>query len=255
MCGTSLTSPWSISKRWPSLTPSMFRTSGMNSSPCGSWYKSACTSRRRPRCAVLISGVRSCALAVSAAPISSVTAVPYHVLALAAACDGAATLVPWSAHVAPLLLPGNPAVPGGLPRGVSGTLDLLRGVRKSTRQAGGVSTRRSRRWNEPAAATLLRPGSLPHRALRPTRLRQEQAARLIGRQHHLALGFGYRSSARASRRRQLVGVRRLVGEFARAGVCRDAPFARHRAGAARHLPVAALGAGVVLPTRHELALS
>ena len=51
-------------------------------------------------------------------------------------------------------------------------------------------------------------------------------------QHHLASRRRHRAPARASRRRTLAGVRRLMGLDARARLRRDLPRARHRARAA-----------------------
>ena len=76
--------------------------------------------------------------------------------------------------------------------------------------------------------TLLQSGRLPHRPLRPARLRQEHAARVARRQHDLASRRGHRGAARAPRRRAMAGLRRLVGEHARARLRRDAPRAGDR---------------------------
>ena len=65
-------------------------------------------------------------------------------------------------------------------------------------------------------AALLRSAALPHRAVRPARLRALDAARGADRQHDLGSGRRHRSAARASRHRALAGVRRLVGLDARA---------------------------------------
>ena len=73
----------------------------------------------------------------------------------------------------------------------------------------------------------------------------------LGRQHDLAPGRGHGSAAQAPRHRALAGVRRLVGLDAGARLRADAPEARHRARAARHLHAARLGDPLVLPARRE----
>ena len=106
----------------------------------------------------------------------------------------------------------------------------------------------------PAHAPLSRPASLPHRAVRPARLRPLDPACLARGEHHLAPGRRHRAPARASRHRALAGVRRLMGLDPGARLCRDLSGARHRAGAARHLHAAALGARMVLSGGLQLDL-
>ena len=96
-------------------------------------------------------------------------------------------------------------------------------------------------------APLLQSRPLPHRAVRSARLRCQPPARRAAREHHLGSGGGHRGTAPPSRHRALAGVRRLLGLDAGPGLCTEASRARQRAGVARHLPAAALRAGVVLP--------
>ena len=144
-------------------------------------------------------------------------------------------------------LSADPAVQQRLPARLAGARDLLRGKRQPQGQAGGVPARRTRRRHGCQDAPLLQSEALPHRAVRSARLRQQPADRQPGRQHHLASGVRHRGAARAPEDRTLAGVRRLVGLDAGAGLFAEAPAALHRAGVARHLPAAALGARVVLP--------
>ena len=131
---------------------------------------------------------------------------------------------------------------------------LFRGMRLARRQARGAAAWRARRRHQSRHAPLSRPARLPHRAVRPARLRPLDAACLARRQHHLAPGRRHRAPARASRHRALAGVRRLLGLDAGAGLCRDASRAGDRACAARHLHAAALRARMVLPGRLQLDL-
>ena len=108
------------------------------------------------------------------------------------------------------------------PAGLAAARALLRGKRQPRGQAGGVPARRPGRRHEPEDAPLLRPEALPHRAVRPARLRQEPPAREPRRQHDLAPGRRHRGAARAPRHRALAGVRRLLGLDAGAGLCADA---------------------------------
>ena len=139
----------------------------------------------------------------------------------------------------------------------SGHRDLLRAVRQSARQAGACScTAGPAAAATPNAAALLRSRALPHRAVRPARLRARSTPHAsLERQHDLGSRRRHRALARASRHRALAGVRRLVGQHARARLRRDAPRARHRARAARHLPAAPQGARLVLPGGRELRSS
>ena len=59
----------------------------------------------------------------------------------------------------------------------------------------------------------------------------------------------------ACRRRRMDGLRRLLGLDAGARLCPDLSGARHRAGAARHLPVPPEGAGLALHVRRVGGLS
>ena len=71
------------------------------------------------------------------------------------------------------------------------------------------------------------------------------------REHHLGPGRRHRAAARAPGHRALAGVRRMLGLHAGAGLRPDAPGAGQRAGSARHLPAAPLGAAVVLPEQRR----
>ena len=124
------------------------------------------------------------------------------------------------------------------------------------RQARRLPARRPGLRHRAAAAPLLRPARVPHRALRPARLRQEHAARRrSSRTRRGTWSPTSRSSARAPRHRALAGLRRLVGQHARARLRRDAPRAGDRARAARHLPPPQAGDRLVLPARRERACS
>ena len=81
--------------------------------------------------------------------------------------------------------------------GVCAAHALLRAVRQSARQAGRVPARRPRRRLQREVAALLRSGALPHRAVRPARLRPLDAACRADRQHDLAPGRRHRTPARA----------------------------------------------------------
>ena len=73
----------------------------------------------------------------------------------------------------------------------------------------------------PDAPPAVRPGAVPHRAVRPARLRpldparERAGGRPLG-EHHVAPRRRHRAAARAPRHRPLAGLRRLVGERARA---------------------------------------
>ncbi len=73
---------------------------------------------------------------------------------------------------------------------------------------------------DPRIAQVLRPEALPHRGVRPARLRPEPPAREPRGQHDLASRRRHGAAARAPRHRALAGVRRLVGLDARARLCR-----------------------------------
>ena len=124
---------------------------------------------------------------------------------------------------------------------------VLRAVRQPRRQAGGAAARWAGRRLQREDAALPRPGQVPHRAVRPARLRPFHAACRPGGQHHLGPGRGHREAARAAGDRALAGVRRQLGLDPGAGLRRNPSRARHRTGAARHLHAAPLGAGMVLP--------
>ena len=84
---------------------------------------------------------------------------------------------------------------------------------------------------ERADRPLLRPRSLPDRALRPARLRAEHAARerpghRHEREHHRAPARRHGAAARAPRHRAVAAVRRLVGIDADPRLRRAAPGAR-----------------------------
>ena len=75
---------------------------------------------------------------------------------------------------------------------------------------------------DPRAAPLLRPAALPHRALRPARLRPLDAARVARATTRPGTSSPTWSAAAPPRHRALAGVRRLVGQHARARVRRAA---------------------------------
>ena len=102
--------------------------------------------------------------------------------------------------------------------------------------------RRPRRRLQPHHAALPRSGALPHRAVRPARLRPLAAARQPRGQHDLGPGRRHGAAARAPRHRPLAAVRRLLGLDAGARLRRDASRARQRPDPARHLPAAPRGA-------------
>ena len=115
------------------------------------------------------------------------------------------------------------------------------------RQTRGFPAWRARRRLHADPAPAVRSGQVPHPALRPARLRPLDALCEPRGQHHLAPRGRYRAPARDDRCGQVDGVRRLLGLDPGAGLCRDPSRARHRAGAARDLHAAALGAALVLP--------
>ena len=82
---------------------------------------------------------------------------------------------------------------------------------------------------------LFDPEALRRDPVRPARLREIHAACRAGGQHDLASGRRHRAAARDGRRRQMAGVRRLLGLDAGARLCRDASGARQRTRRARHL--------------------
>ena len=101
---------------------------------------------------------------------------------------------------------------------------------------------------------LLRPGRLPHRAVRPARLRAFDPARRRRRRprRRTPPGTWSPTSSRCARHlghRALAGVRRFVGFDAGAGLRADPPRPGHRAGAARHLPAAPQRDRLVLQRR------
>ena len=136
---------------------------------------------------------------------------------------------------------------------------LLGAERQSRRQAGRVPPRRPRSGHVGLAPSFLRPGEVPHRAVRPARVRAQHAARERSRcrpavQHHLAPRRGHRAAAPQPGHRELAGLRRFVGQRARAGVRGDPPGCRHRTRPARDLHPAPARAGVVLRGRCVLDL-
>ena len=146
------------------------------------------------------------------------------------------------------LYPADQALPPRISAGLGGARDLLRAVRQPARQARGVPARRSRRRHRCAHAPLLRSAALPHRAVRPARLRQEHAAReprsttRPGTWSPTSSACASTSASSAGRCSAAPGARR-----SRSPTRRRIPQRVTRAGAARHLPAAALGARVVLP--------
>ena len=108
----------------------------------------------------------------------------------------------------------------------------------------------------PGLPAVLRPGPLPGDPVRPAQLRTLAAARLrAGRrpvhQHHLAPRRRPGEAARRPRRRALAGLRRLLGQRARARLRGGASRPGHRTGAARHLHPASLRARLVLQRRRR----
>src|SRR5512139_2329624 len=114
---------------------------------------------------------------------------------------------------------------------------LLGNLRQSRRRPGAVRARRPRLRHLAQPAPLLRSGALPHRPVRPARLRPLDPARRTRRQHHAAPDRRHGGAAARTRRRHMAGVRRLVGLDAGARLRRGPPRALPGAGAARHLPV------------------
>ena len=96
-----------------------------------------------------------------------------------------------------------------------------RSMRATRSTTSSAATRTASRWcsctaaRAAAAAPKMRrffdPAQVPHRAVRPARLRPLDAARRPRRQHHLAPGRRHRAAARAPGHRTLAGVRRLAG--------------------------------------------
>ncbi len=148
-------------------------------------------------------------------------------------------------------VPGDRAVPRGQAPGFEAAHPPLRGVRQPQGQAAGVPARRTGRRHRPGLPALLRPAEVADRAVRPARLRQEPPVRRAPREHHVGSGRRYRAAARAPRHRPLGGVRRQLGQHARAGLCRDPRRAGQGARAARHLHAPAQRAAVVLPGGRE----
>ena len=140
------------------------------------------------------------------------------------------------------LYPADRALSPGAPQGRRRARDLLRGMRQPARQAGADRARRPGRRLQCHHAALSRSGALPHRPVRPARLRPLAAARQPGGQHHLGPGRRHGAAARPSGHRALAAVRRLVGLDAGAGLRADPSRARQRPDPARHLPAAPRGA-------------
>ena len=143
----------------------------------------------------------------------------------------------------------------------TGFLQVAAGTRSTTSSAAiRAASRRCSCTAGPAAAAMpnarrfFDPRALPHRALRPARLRAQSRRTRRSRTTRPGISSPTSSAARAPRHRALAGVRRLLGQHARARVRRDASRARHRARAARHLPAAHAGDRLVLPARREHAL-
>src|SRR5512139_234529 len=114
---------------------------------------------------------------------------------------------------------------------------LLGNLRQSRRPSGVIRARRPRLRHLAQPAALLRPGTLPHRFVRPAWLRPLDAARRARRQHHPTPDRRHGSAACRTRNRQMAGVRRLVGLDARARLRRGPPGTLPGSGPARHLPV------------------
>jgi proline iminopeptidase len=90
-----------------------------------------------------------------------------------------------------------------------------------------------------AAAAFLRPGALPHRAVRPARQRPVHAPRRTRGQHHAGADRRHGEAARCARHRSLAGIRRFVGIDPCAGLWRGASRALPGLRAARHLSLPA----------------
>ena len=121
--------------------------------------------------------------------------------------------------------------------------------------AGGLPARRPRRRHRAEAPALLRSRPLPHRALRPARLRA--AARRTPRSSdnttwHLVADM--EALRAAPGHRALAGVRRLVGQHARARLRRDAPRARDASWSCAASSSAQARDRLVLPARRQRAL-
>ncbi|CAI7874506.1 unnamed protein product [Closterium sp. NIES-54] len=87
---------------------------------------------------------------------------------------------------------------------------------------------------------LLRPGSVPHRAVRPTRGRQIHSCGVRGGQPHRAAGGGHGGSQRAPQGGQVGGgAGRQLGHNTSAGIRTGAPGESGRHGAAGGVPAAA----------------
>ena len=114
--------------------------------------------------------------------------------------------------------------------------DALGDVRQSRGRAARVPPRRPRRRMPAASPPLLRSRVLPHRALRPARLRRLDTDRVARRQHDATSRRRSRAPARVARHRALGRVRRIVGIDPRARVRAGASRSRARPRAARHLP-------------------
>jgi hypothetical protein len=113
-------------------------------------------------------------------------------------------------------VPGHRALRDGLPPRRRRPARVLGAVGQPRRQAGGVPARWAGRRYVTLAPALLRPRDLPHRAVRPARLRQVDAAHERARcrsplQHDMAPRRRHGTAPQEPRHRPLAGLRRVVG--------------------------------------------
>ena len=148
--------------------------------------------------------------------------------AIAAILSRMSPAVPDNCCRPPRPLSGDSAVPVRVSAGVADPRDLLRGVRQSAGQAGGLRARRARGRRRCHAAAVLRSGALPGRPVRSAGLRAQPAPRRVAREHDPGPGRRHGAPARGARHRALARVRRFLGQHARARVRRDAPRQGHR---------------------------
>ena len=131
---------------------------------------------------------------------------------------------------------------------------LLGAERQPRRQARRVPARRPGRGHVAVASPLLRPRALPHRAVRPARLRpldpaRERARRRPPAQHDVAPRRRHGAAAPQPRHRRWQVFGGSWGSALALAYAQTHPDARHRARAARHLHAAPPRAGVVLRGR------
>ena len=134
-----------------------------------------------------------------------------------------------------------------------GACTARRRIRPRRRHPGGVPARRAGRGDPRLAAAAVRPGGLPHRAVRSTRLRPFHAPCLAGGQYHGPPAGRSRADPRAPGHRTVAGLWCRLGRYARAGLRRAPSGPRQRPAAAGRLPVPADGHRLVLSRGREPA--